>query len=110
MLDLQCASLIEGRSPAQGGGEIVEVDEKVIPAIVAGGRRLQGEHGAGIADAKQGTAILMEAAGAADHVGAVTMLFVVRLAEVEVLGEHFWVIGLRKRPQAVGMARLPRLI
>src|SRR5271170_1823348 len=107
MFRLQGARLIEGGRTAQARREIVEIDQKVIPALFAGGRGLESEHGARVTDAEQRTTVLMQPACAADDVTTVSMFLVIRLAERKILGQHLGVADLRKRPQTVGMARFP---
>src|SRR5471030_2002613 len=49
----------------------------------------------------------MQAARAADEVAAVVIFLVVGLAERKILGQQLGIVGLGKRPQAVGVARFP---
>src|SRR6266403_4723975 len=71
MFGLQGARLIERGRAADRRGKIIEIDQEVIPAFFPGGGRLESEHRAGVAGAEQGTAVLMEPAGAADDVATV---------------------------------------
>src|SRR5882757_10325339 len=52
MFRLQGTRLIEGGRAAVRRGEIVEVDQKVVPTLLAAGRGLQGEHRSQVACAE----------------------------------------------------------
>src|ERR1700716_3135863 len=106
MFGLQGPRLIEGGRAAKRRRKIIEIDQEVVPALVAGGRRLESEHGARVTGAEQGTAVLMQPARAADDVATVSIFLVIGLAERKISGQHLGVTGLGKRPQAVSMARL----
>src|ERR1700722_5166155 len=101
MFGLQGASLIESGGTACRRRKIIEIDQEIIPALVPGGGRLEGEHGARVAGAEQRTSVLMQPARTAHDVAAVFMFLVIRLAERKISGQHLGIIRLRKRPQAV---------
>src|SRR5260370_29700798 len=77
MFGLQGARLIERGRTAERRRKIIEIDQEVIPARIAGGRRLESEHRARVTGAEQGTAVLMQPARAANDVTTVPMFLVV---------------------------------